>query len=113
MTAKCALAKALLDGRTLNVKNCFNTIGLTNCSREISRMIEQPFKIKVDKTPREGTSRYGQRVTWYDYKLNKSLPDNIEGVARMRVYLSENMGEYRPKKKEPEVIKNDLFSELT
>lgn len=112
MTAKCALAKALLDGKTLNVKNCFNTIGLTNCSREISRMIENDFHVKVEKIPRKGTSRYGQPVTWYDYKLDKSLPENKEGVAAMRLYLAENMGEYRPKKKEPETVEKDLLSEL-
>lgn len=112
MTARAALIKALLDGRTLNVKNCFTIIGLTNCSREISRMVEQPFKVRVDKIPRTGVSRYSQPVTWNDYKLNKTLPENIEGIAKMREYLAENMGEYRPKKQEPTIEKTNLLSEL-
>lgn len=113
MTAKCALIKALLDGRILNVKNCFNTIGLTNCSREVSRMVVHPFNVKIEKIPRTGLSKYNQPVTWNDYKLDRSLPENKEGVEKMKLYLAENMGEYRPKEKEsmPE-IKPDLFAEL-
>lgn len=106
MTAKAALVKALLDGRTLNVKNCFNTIGLTNCSREISRLVVQPFKVKIEKIPRTGTSRYGQPVMWCDYKLNKT-PENKEAILKMREYLAENMGEYRPKEKESVVHSNN------
>lgn len=113
MTAKAALTKALLDGKVLNVKNCFNTIGLTNCSREISRMIEKSFEVKIDKTPRSGLSKYQQPVTWYDYKLNKSLPENKNGIQKMKDYLAENMGEYRPKEKEPiNEPQSDLFAEL-
>jgi len=88
MTAKSALAKALLDGRVLNVKNCFHTIGLTNCAREISRMIEQDFGVIVSRTHMQGISKYGQSVTWVDYKLEKS-DHNKEGIEKMRKYISE------------------------
>jgi hypothetical protein len=91
MTAKAALAKALLDGRVLNVKNCFDTIGLTNCSREISRMIEKPFGVTVSRTHREGRSRYGQAVVWVDYRLNRT-PYNSEGIQKMIEYVSEQVG---------------------
>jgi hypothetical protein len=30
----------------------------------------------------------------------------------MRLYLAENIGEYRPKMKEPQKAENDLLSEL-
>ena len=70
MTAKAALCKALLDGRILNVKNCFTLIGLTNCAREISRMVEQPFNVIVSRTTMVGKSRYGQACTWVNYRLN-------------------------------------------
>lgn len=90
MTAKAALAKALLDGRVLNVKNCFETIGLTNCAREISRMIEQPFGVEVSRTHREGKSRYGSAVTWIDYRLN-STEYNKEGIEKMREYVKKEM----------------------
>lgn len=90
MTAKAALAKALLDGRVLNVKNCFETIGLTNCAREISRMIEQPFGVTVNRVHKEGKSRYGQPVVWVDYFLTPN-GSNAEGVVKMRRYVREQM----------------------
>lgn len=96
MTAKAALAKALLDGRVLNVKNCFETIGLTNCAREISRMIEQPFGLVVSRTKREGSSRYGQPVTWIDYRLN-ATEYNKEGIQKLREYVRKEMSTLNPK----------------
>lgn len=92
MTAKAALCKALLDGRTLNVKNCFTLIGLTNCSREVSRMVEQPFGVIVFRTHRAGVSRYGQTVTWTDFRLPK-IKENEEGVQKMREYIESQMPE--------------------
>lgn len=100
MTAKAALAKALLDGRVINIKNCFQTIGLTNAPREISRMIEKPFGVTVSRTPMEGKSRYGQPVTWFDYRL--SFTDyNAEGIEKMEKYVADNGGDSipAPKKK--------------
>lgn len=90
MTAKAALAKALLDGRVLNVKNCFETIGLTNCAREISRMIEQPFGVEVSRTNKDGKSRYGQPVVWVDYYLRKS-EHNLPGIEKMKEYVEREM----------------------
>ena len=107
MTAKCALIKSLLDGKVLNVMNCFTTIGLTNCAREISRMVEQSFEVEIERTPRKGVSKCGEPITWYDYKLNKSWPQNIEGVSKMREYLAEHIKEYRPKSN---FVQADLFS---
>lgn len=90
MTAKAALCKALLDGRVLNVKNCFETIGLTNCAREISRMVEQPFGVEVSRTHRVGKSRYQQDVTWTDYRLN-ATQYNREGIAKMKEYVQKEI----------------------
>lgn len=95
MTAKAALIKLLLDGHVLNVKNCFTLVGLTNCSREISRMIEAPFGVEVSRTPMTGQSRYGQSVQWVNYRLNKS-EHNKEGIEKMRKYLAEQW-EIKPK----------------
>jgi len=107
MTAKAALAKALLDGKVLNVKNVFTTIGLTNCSREISRMIEQDFGVVVSRTHMEGVSKYGQTVTWVDYKLNKT-EYNKEGIKKMREYISKEWQmqktENETKYKQPELF---------
>lgn len=88
MTAKAALCKALLDGKILNIKNCFSLIGLTNCPREVSRMVERPFGVKVERIPREGTSRYGQPVVWVDYKLERTN-ENLEGIKKMTQYIKE------------------------
>ena len=90
MTAKAALCKALLDGETLNVKNVFTTIGLTNAAREISRMVEKPFGVEVSRVHREGSSRYGQAVTWTDYHLNTFTDRNKEGVEKMREYVKQH-----------------------
>jgi hypothetical protein len=90
MTAKAALAKALLDGKVINIKNCFQTIGLTNAPREISRMIEQPFGVEVSRVQREGKSRYGQPVMWFDYRLNRT-EYNKEGIEKMIKYVNEQL----------------------
>jgi len=89
-TAKGALIFALLEGRVLNVKNCFELIGLTNCSREISRMVEQDFEVEVSRTHMKGESRYGQSVTWTNFRLNKS-EHNKEGIQKMWAYVDEHM----------------------
>lgn len=86
MTAKAALCMALLEGRVLNVMNVFNTIGLTNASREISRMVEIPFSVEVSRTPRKGKNRYGGEITWIDYRLNKS-ERNLPGIEKMKEYV--------------------------
>jgi hypothetical protein len=114
MTAKAALAKALLDGRVLNVKNCFQTIGLTNCAREISRMIEQPFGVQVSRTQRDGKSRYGQSVLWVDYRLNKT-EYNLEGIKKMKEYVNKELGSLviktdKQQKQINELISNPLFN---
>lgn len=90
MTAKAALCSHLLAGHTLNIKNCFTLIGLTNCPREISRMIEQTFGVEVSRVRREGESRYGQSVTWFDYHLNTFTDRNKEGVEKMKQYIKDN-----------------------
>lgn len=93
MTAKAALCMALLQGKVINVRNCFMTIGLTNCSREISRMIEKPFGVEVSRVHREGKSRYGQTVTWVDFRLNKS-ERNLPGIEKMKAYVEKKQSEY-------------------
>lgn len=86
MTAKAALCQLLLEGKVLNVKNCFTLIGLTNCSREISRMVEKPFGVVISRDHRAGKSRYGQPVTWVNYHLNFT-DYNKEGIEKMKAYL--------------------------
>lgn len=97
MTAKAALALAFLEGRTINIKNCFETIGLSNAPRECSRMIEQPFGVVLTRTRMEGKSRYGQAITWFNYRLHKDAEHNRDGVAKMRIYVSEQLKSNPPK----------------
>jgi len=109
MNAKTALCIALLEGRVLNVKNVFRDIGLTNASREISRMVEQPFDVEVSRTPRKGKSRYGCDVTWVDYRLNRS-EHNINGIIKMERYVEEHKPKEQHKaKQKAEVQTNKLF----
>lgn len=96
MTAKAALAKALLDGRVLNIKNCFEMVGITNFPREASRMIEKDFEVKLNRTPRTGKSRYGKPVTWFDYNLPRN-EENKEGIQRMREYVAQQFNGANPK----------------
>lgn len=88
-TAKAALAHSLLRGQTLNVKNCFSLFGITNCAREVSRMIEQPFGVSLTRTQRDGQSRYSQKVQWVDYTLNKARQDP-KAIAAMQDYITKN-----------------------
>ncbi len=86
MTSRAALCMALLEGRVLNVRNCFNEIGLSNIAREIPRLVEGPFQVAVSRTPRKGKNRYGQPVAYIDYRLNRS-PYNLNGIKKMHQYL--------------------------
>lgn len=106
MTAKAALCLHLLKGEVLNIKNVFTMIGLTNCPREISRMIEKPFGVQVSRTRREGVSRYGQSVTWYDYRLNRT-DYNQEGIKRMMEYL-ESQSPSNPKTEKEKQATNTI-----
>jgi hypothetical protein len=113
MNKKCRLIKSLLDGETINVSNSIRLTSLSNPAREIPRCIEEPFGVTVTKTKMENKDKHGNYATWHNYKLERLLPENVLGVEKMRLYLAENMGEYRPKEKEPmQEISKDLFAEL-
>lgn len=90
MTAKAALCRELLDGNVVNIKNCFKSTGLTNAPREISRMVEQPFGVVVSRVHCKGKSKYGQPVTWVDYRMNNTK-SNQPGIKKMRQYVKENV----------------------
>jgi hypothetical protein len=91
MTAKAALCLAFLEGRVINIKNCFETIGLTNAPREVSRMVEKPFGVTISRHRMTGKSRYGQEVTWFNYRLNKDAAYNQEGIQKMRDYVKSQL----------------------
>ena len=108
MTAKAALVYHLLKGDVLNIKNCFTLIGLTNCPREISRMIEQPFGVIVSRTRMEGHSRYGQPVTWVNYRLNR-IEQNKPGIELMKEYIAKENGIQQKKLLKSELKQENIF----
>jgi hypothetical protein len=91
MTAKAALCLAFLEGRIINVKNCFETIGLTNASREVSRMVEIPFQVQISRHRMKGKSRYGQEVSWINYRLNRDAAYNQAGILKMKEYVQSQL----------------------
>lgn len=91
MNAKAALCLALLEGRVLNVSNCFKDVGLSNIAREIPRMIEKDFNVIVSRTPKAGKNRYGSPVSYTNYRLNRS-EHNLSGILRMQKYVKDQMG---------------------
>lgn len=111
MTSKAALAKALLDGKVINIKNCFETIGLSNAPREVSRMIEQPFGVVVSRTRMEGKSRYGTPICWFNYRLNKT-DQNKDGIEKMRKYVDDQSkgGKHFIVSKPHELFSDNKFS---
>lgn len=87
MNARKALCLALLEGEVLTVMNCFKITGLTNVAREIPRIVEQPFGVEVSRTPRTGKNRYGDPVSYTEYRLNKTKR-NAEGMKKMADYIT-------------------------
>lgn len=93
MTARIALCLALLEGRVLTVKNCFEITGLTNAGREIPRMVEKPFGLVISRLSKVGKSRYGQIVSYTEYRLNKDAQYNQEGLAKLREFVAPYLKE--------------------
>lgn len=101
MTAKAALIKAFLEGKTINIKNCLMTVGLSNCSREVIRCVEEPFGIVITRIKREGFSRYKQPANWLDYKLERSR-NSPEAIQKLIEYVLEQEGSPKTDKQERE-----------
>jgi hypothetical protein len=89
MNQRAAMAKALLNGETLNIKTCFADFGVTNAGREMGRAIERKFNVVLDRKRQVGFSRYGVPCNWVDYKLNHT-EENHRGIEEMIKYVEEN-----------------------
>jgi len=109
MNAKAALCMALLEGRVLNVKNCFDEIGLSNIGREVPRMVEKEFDVIVSRVRKTGKNRYGSITSYTNYKLNHT-DYNKCGIAKMIAYVREqcSANSSAPKTKKEEKIKKKL-----
>lgn len=86
MTSIAALCKALLSGEVISIKNAYFDYGI---SREIGRSIERKFNVEVSKVRKEGISRYGQPITWKEYRLNRT-DFNQNGINLMIKYIKSN-----------------------
>jgi len=112
MNAKTALGLALLQGKVLNIKNGFQQFGITNIPREISRLIEKPFGLRVSRTRKEGTTRYGQTVFWIDYRLNRT-GYNKEGIDKLKAYIQKQSASELPPKTDKEAKEQRIRTQTT
>ena len=105
MNATAAIAKAFLDGKVLSIKTAFHQFGITNLPREVSRLIEKKFNVKVARVAKEGKTRYGIHVRWFEYRLPKT-DYNKEGIEKMKLYISEHFEIQNNKSVEPESFRD-------
>lgn len=110
MTAKAALIKFLLEGRVLSLKNCFNEIGLSNPGREIPRMVERPFGVVISRVSKDGKNRYGNPVTYTEYRLNR-IQANSEGISKMMEYCMKQANAH-PSRTEKEVKEQKILDQI-
>lgn len=96
MNKRVALCLALLKGDIINVSNSIKICGYSNPAREIAREVEIPFGIIVSRVRQTNKDQFGNPVTYIDYRLNKSLIENKEGIQKLRDWLKEELS------KEPE-----------
>lgn len=89
MNATTAIAKAFLDGRVLTIKTAFKDFGITNLPREVSRLIEKKFDVRLTRVQRDGKTRYGIRCYWYEYRL-PFTDYNMDGIRKMQQYVEKN-----------------------
>ena len=94
MTAKAMLAATFLSGKIVSNKNCYFELGLTNCSREVIRMIESPetgFGVTISRVRVDAESRWGKSIYYFQYRLNKSMEQNKDGIVKMCEYVRKNI----------------------
>jgi len=107
MNTTVALVKAFLEGRVLSIKTAFRDFGITNLPRECSRLIEKKFGVELSRVRRCGKSRFGVRVSWFEYRL----PDteyNAAGRKKMVDYLQQQLN---IEKKKEESLKHSSRTE--
>lgn len=97
MTQKAYIAKALLQGRVLSIMDGFREFLCTNLPREISRSIEQEFKVRVSKTPVKFTSKSGRHGVFFRYRLN-TTSYNKRGMKKMIQYVQDQEKTFRKTK---------------
>ncbi len=87
-TAKAAIANHFINGGTMTISDCFKLFGVTNLPREIKRLIEDPFGIKIERTPVLVKTRYCQGKLIKRYSLIKNKNSKL-AISRMAKYINE------------------------
>ena len=67
-----AMLSHLLTGKPINIKTSYLQFGFSNPAREVSRKIEKPFDMQLNRTLRKFKSKYGIIGYYFDYNLAKS-----------------------------------------
>jgi hypothetical protein len=88
MTRKLALAQYLLAGGKLSIMNAYRHFGISNVSREIRRLIEQPFGVTLTRKKMEGKTKYGTYCTWFEYSLTHNRI-NAKGIKSIKEELEK------------------------
>jgi hypothetical protein len=88
MTRTQALAKHLLAGKTVSIWTAYNLFGISNISRELIRLIEKPFNVKLMRTEKKGKTKYGTPCQWLEYKLTMNKL-NAPGIKLMQKSLTQ------------------------
>jgi len=105
MNSISAIGLALLRGEILTIKTAFEDFGVSNLPREASRSIEQKFGIRLSKIRVSGKTRYGIPVSFNQYRLNKSDPQNQKGIELLKKYISDHLDPNPKTTKEEKIYK--------
>lgn len=88
MTRTQALAKHLLAGKTVSIKTAYTLFGISNISREVVRLIEKPFNVRLTRTKKEGKTKYGTYCQWYEYSLTANKMNQL-GIKALKQAISK------------------------
>jgi hypothetical protein len=88
MTRKQALCQYLLAGGRLSILNGYRLFGISNISREVRRLVEQPFGVTLTRKKMEGKTKYGSYCTWLEYSLSHTKI-NSKGIKSMKDELTK------------------------
>jgi hypothetical protein len=69
MTRKKALLLYLLSGKAVSIRNAYIHLGISNPGREVARLIEKPFNIRLKRKQMNGKTKYGSHCYWFEYHI--------------------------------------------
>ena len=66
------------------------------------------FGVQISRLKREVNSRWGKSIWYYEYRLNRLIEENKEGIIKMAEYVRKHIPE-NPKTENELKLKNDLI----